>query len=178
MSSGLALRSIGIRWGYTCHWETRALYKPIDGANKSHAKWHLYSWIPEDEIHSQRSEAPVPMPSSFFWIKLWGTVTYLTDCGAPTLILDCKNSVRPSETSQIYGTISGPKFVESESKVFFLERPTAYTYSQFILLQVSSYIICSIIPQWRRVSKISAEQLFLHPWEAFLVRAMMKRLQE
>ncbi|CAK9090795.1 Uncharacterized protein SCF082_LOCUS42812 [Durusdinium trenchii] len=35
------------------------------------------------------------------------TVTYLTDCGAPTLILDCRNTRKPCETSQVYGEISG-----------------------------------------------------------------------
>ncbi|CAK9090377.1 Uncharacterized protein SCF082_LOCUS42628 [Durusdinium trenchii] len=35
------------------------------------------------------------------------TVTYLTDCGAPTLILDCRNTRTPCETSQVYGEISG-----------------------------------------------------------------------
>ncbi|CAL1154128.1 unnamed protein product [Cladocopium goreaui] len=35
------------------------------------------------------------------------TVTYLTECGAPTLILQCRNSLRPSETAQVYGSLAG-----------------------------------------------------------------------
>ena len=34
-------------------------------------------------------------------------MTYLSDCGAPTLILDCRNSQRPSETAQVYGSMKG-----------------------------------------------------------------------
>ena len=67
-------------------------------------------------------------------------MTYLTDCGAPTLILDCKNSTRPSETSHIYDTLSGQNLWNHvESKVFFLERPKAY--SCFSVYPLSSYII-------------------------------------
>eukprot|EP00435_Cladocopium_sp_Y103_P037291 s1056_g9.t2 len=35
------------------------------------------------------------------------TVTYLTECGAPTLILQCRNSLRPNETAQVYGSVAG-----------------------------------------------------------------------
>ena len=44
-----------------------------------------------------------------------GTVTYLTECGAPTLILQCRNSLRPSETAQVYGSLAGVDGVEGTS---------------------------------------------------------------
>ena len=44
-----------------------------------------------------------------------GTVTYLTECGAPTLILQCRSSLRPSETAQVYGSLAGVDGVEGTS---------------------------------------------------------------
>ena len=66
-----------------------------------------------------------------------GTVTYLTDCGAPTLILQCRNSLRPSETANVYGSLAGvgtndvwSQYMDDYGWLYKLGNPVAVFYEK------------------------------------------------